>query len=135
MKTYSEMITLPTFEERLNYLRMNGIVGSDTFGFDRILNQQFYKSKEWKKLRDQIIIRDNGCDLGIEDHPIFDKIIIHHMNPLRQEDITNQTDILLNPDYLVCVSHITHNAIHYGCEPKRVEYISREINDTTPWKS
>ena len=91
-------------------------VGKDTFGFDRYLNQNFYRSIEWKRVRDQVIVRDNGCDLGIEDRPISGKILIHHMNPITDKDILNLTDILLNPEYLICVSHITHNAIHYGDE-------------------
>ena len=102
IRTYSELIKLPTFKERYEYLRLGGRVGEDTFGFDRYLNQAFYKSEEWKSIRDHVIIRDNGCDLGIEGHEIFGRILIHHMNPIRKEDIINRSDILLNPEYLIC---------------------------------
>ena len=135
IKTYSELIELPTFKERYRYLRLNGRVGKDTFGFDRYLNQNFYRSIEWKRVRDQVIVRDNGCDLGIEDRQIAGKILIHHMNPITDKDILNLTDILLNPEYLICVSHITHNAIHYGDENLLItEPIVRTKYDTCPWK-
>ena len=135
IKTYSELIELPTFKERYGYLRLSGRVGKDTFGFDRYLNQNFYRSIEWKRVRDQVIVRDNGCDLGIEDRPIAGKILIHHMNPITDKDILNLTDILLNPEYLICVSHITHNAIHYGDENLLItEPIVRTKYDTCPWK-
>ena len=135
IKTYSELIELPTFTERYRYLRLSGRVGKDTFGFDRYLNQNFYRSIEWKRVRDQVIVRDNGCDLGIEDRPITGKILIHHMNPITDKDILNLTDILLNPEYLICVSHITHNAIHYGDENLLItEPIVRTKYDTCPWK-
>lgn len=135
IKTYSELIELPTFKERYRYLRLIGRVGKDTFGFDRYLNQNFYRSIEWKRVRDQVIVRDNGCDLGIEDRPITGKILIHHMNPITDKDILNLTDTLLNPEYLICVSHITHNAIHYGDENLLItEPIVRTKYDTCPWK-
>lgn len=135
IKTYSELIKLPTFKERYRYLRLTGRVGEDTFGFDRYLNQVFYRSAEWKRARDLVIVRDNGCDLGIEDRAIYGKILIHHMNPITDKDILNVTDILLNPEYLICVSHITHNAIHYGDENLLItEPIVRTKNDTCPWK-
>lgn len=135
IKTYSELIKLPTFIERYRYLRLTGRVGEDTFGFDRYLNQVFYKSKEWQRIRDKVIVRDNGCDLGIEDREISGKILIHHMNPITDKDILNLTDILLNPEYLICVSHITHNAIHYGDENLLItEPIVRTKYDTCPWK-
>lgn len=135
IKTYSELIKLPTFIERYRYLRLTGRVGEDTFGFDRYLNQIFYRSAEWKRVRDFVIVRDNGCDLGIEDRAIYGKILIHHMNPITDKDILNATDILLNPEYLICVSHITHNAIHYGDESLLItEPIVRTKNDTCPWK-
>ena len=135
IKTYSELIKLPTFIERYRYLRLTGRVGEDTFGFDRYLNQVFYKSKEWQRIRDKVIVRDNGCDLGTEDRPIAGKILIHHMNPITDKDILNLTDILLNPEYLICVSHITHNAIHYGDENLLItEPIVRTKYDTCPWK-
>lgn len=135
LRTYSELITLPTFEERYRYLRLRGSVGEDTFGFDRYMNQKFYRSPEWKRIRDFVIVRDNGCDLGIEDRVIYGKILIHHMNPIRQEDIRYLTDILLNPEYLICVTHDTHNAIHYGDEDLLVKGpIVRTMHDTCPWK-
>lgn len=135
-RTYSELIQLPTFEERYNYLKLNGSVGDDTFGFDRYINQRFYRSAEWKKIRDYVIIRDNGCDLGIRDREIAGKIYIHHMNPLSKEDIELSTDNLLNPEYLICVSHETHNAIHYGSnlKPNSNTVIERKPNDTCLWK-
>lgn len=135
MRTYSELIQIPTFEERYKYLRISGSVGADTFGFDRYLNQTFYKSAIWRRLRNQIIVRDNGCDLADLDHPIYGKIIIHHMNPVDTDDVIYQREILLNPDYLICVSHITHNAIHYGSEELLPsDLIERKPNDTCPWK-
>lgn len=135
IKTYSELIQLPTYEERYRYLRLQGIVGKDTFGFDRYLNQKFYRSAEWKRIRDQVIIRDNGCDLGMEDRVIYGKILIHHMNPITDRDILKATDILLNPEFLICVTHQTHNAIHYGDEDQLIlRPIVRTPNDTCPWK-
>ena len=135
IKTYSELITIPTFEERYRYLRLKGSVGKDTFGFDRYLNQKFYRSAEWKRVRDKVIIRDLGCDLGIEDREIRGKILIHHMNPITEKDIRYLTDILLDPEYLICVSHDTHNAIHYGDEDLLMKGpVIRTLNDTCPWK-
>ena len=136
IRTYSELVSLPTFKERYEYLRLNGSVGSDTFGFDRYLNQEFYRSKEWKSIRDQVIIRDNGCDLGVDGYEIYGRIVIHHMNPILQTDILDRTQLLLDPDYLICTTHATHNAIHYGDEgllPR--EPVERTRNDTSPWKS
>lgn len=136
LKRYSEMIKLATFEERYEYLRLFGLVGLDTFGFDRYMNQKFYKSKEWRDIRDYVIVRDNGCDLGIDGRKIRDRILIHHMNPIIQDDIIHSTDLLLNPDYLVCVSHNTHNAIHYGDSSLLIkEPIKRTKNDTCPWRN
>ena len=135
IRTYSELIALPTFEERFQYLKLNGKVGESTFGFDRYLNQLFYKSDEWLRLRDQIIIRDNGCDLGIEGREINGRILIHHMNPIRKEDILNRSRYLLDPEFLICTVKRTHDAIHYGDEnllltiPKE-----RRKNDTCPWR-
>ena len=135
IKTYSELIALPTFEERYRYLRLKGSVGKDTFGFDRYMNQKFYRSAEWKRVRDYVIVRDSGCDLGIEDREIRGKILIHHMNPISEKDIRYLTDILLNPEYLICVSHNTHNAIHYGDEDLLITNpIARTPHDTCPWK-
>ena len=136
IRTYSELITLPTFEERFAYLKLDGIVGVDTFGFDRIFNQQFYRSKEWKRVRDSIIVRDNGCDLGIEGYDIRgQRIIIHHMNPISLNDITKATDYLMNPEYLITTIHNTHNAIHYGdSNLLTTASIERSRFDTCPWK-
>lgn len=114
IRTYSELKRLNTFEERFEYLKLLGSVGESTFGFDRYLNQALYRSKEWKDLRNEIIVRDNGCDLGLEGYDIFDKVIIHHMNPLTAEDILDRSDLVYDPEYLICVSPITHDAIHYG---------------------
>ena len=135
IRTYSELIQLPTFEERFDYLRLDGVVGKDTFGFDRYLNQQFYRSSEWKRIRNQVIVRDNGCDLGIDEYEIHGRILIHHMNPISIEDLQYMSDLLMNPEYLICVSHRTHNAIHYGDESLIVTApIERSQNDTCPWR-
>ena len=135
IRTYSELITLSTFKERYEYLRLGGRVGEDTFGFDRYLNQAFYKSEEWRSIRDHVITRDNGCDLGMEGHEIFGRILIHHMNPIRKEDIINRSDILLNPEYLICTIKNTHDAIHYGDESLLViAPVERRKNDTCPWR-
>ena len=135
IRTYSELIQLPTFEERFDYLRLDGVVGKDTFGFDRYLNQQFYRSSEWKRIRNQVIVRDNGCDLGIDEYEIHGRILIHHMNPISIEDLQYMSDLLMNPEYLICVSHRTHNAIHYGDESLIVTIpIERSQNDTCPWR-
>lgn len=135
IKTYSELIRLPTFEERFEYLKLKGSVGKDTFGHDRYLNQVFYTSQEWRRLRDKIIIRDNGCDLGIEGREIGGKVYIHHLNPLGTNDILTHSEYLVNPEYLICVSFETHNAIHYGdinLLPR--DPIERKRNDTCPWR-
>lgn len=135
IRTYQELIRLPTFKERYEYLRLGGRVGFDTFGFDRYLNQAFYRSPEWKQIRRQVIIRDNGCDLGADGYEIRGTILIHHMNPLRAEDILERSDLLLNPDYLICTAHATHNAIHYGDESLLdIGPVERRPNDTCPWK-
>ena len=135
IRTYSELIQLPTFDERFNYLRLDGVVGKDTFGFDRYLNQQFYRSSEWKRIRNRVIVRDNGCDLGIDDYEIHGRILIHHMNPISIEDLQHMSDLLMNSEYLICVSHRTHNAIHYGDESLIVTApIERTQNDTCPWR-
>ena len=134
-RTYSELITLPTFEERYQYLRIGGRVGEETFGFDRYLNQIFYKSKEWLSIRDQVIARDNGCDLGIPGREIHGRILIHHMNPITVEDILNRSDLLLNPEYLICTVKNTHDAIHYGDENLlNKDPIERTKTDTCPWR-
>lgn len=135
IRTYSELITLPTFMERYKYLRIGGTVGTDTFGFDRYLNQVFYKSDEWKSIRRHVIIRDCGCDLGIEGHEIHERILIHHINPISEEDILGRSDFLLNPEYLISTSHRTHNAIHYGDDSILIDTpLERKKNDTCPWK-
>lgn len=135
IRTYSELSRLKTFKERYEYLRLDGVVGENTFGFDRYLNQAFYKSKEWKDIRRFVIIRDNGCDLGVEGCEIYTNIIIHHMNPIRQDDILSRTDLLMNPEYLITTMLNTHNAIHYGTEELLAAApISRSKNDTCPWK-
>lgn len=136
IRTYKELSRLTSFEDRFNYLRLDGQVGKDTFGFDRIFNQRFYTSREWRALRDFVIIRDNGCDLGIEGHEIYgQKFIIHHLNPISLEDIENKTDFLMNPEYLITTIHNTHNAIHYGDSNLLISTpIVRSKNDTCPWK-
>ena len=135
IRTYSELCQLSTFEDRFDYLRLNGSVGKDTFGFDRYLNQQFYRSSEWKRIRDRVILRDNGCDLGVEGYEIRGRILIHHINPISVEDIHTMSDLLMNPEYLICVSHRTHNAIHYGDESLIITApIERTQNDTCPWR-
>lgn len=135
IKTYSELIKLPTFEERYRYLRLRGSVGKETFGFDRYLNQVLYRSQKWKSAREFVIIRDNGCDLGMDDREIPGLIIVHHMNPLTLKDIENESDFLYNPEYLISTTHSTHNAIHYGDESLLIlDPIERSKNDTCPWK-
>lgn len=132
---YSELIQLPTFEERYRYLKLDGKVGVETFGFDRYLNQMLYKNPKWKSARDKVIIRDNGCDLGIEDRDIQGKIYVHHMNPISIEDIENESEFLFDPEYLICSSHTTHNAIHYGDESLLIlDPVERTKNDTCPWR-
>lgn len=136
IKTYSELSKLGTFEERYRYLRLQGRVGADTFGFDRWINQKFYqRSPEWKSVRNKVILRDHGCDLGVEGREIFGKVIVHHMNPLRKDDLETLSDYLLNPEYLICTTHETHNAIHYGDEHLLMkDPVERMPYDTCPWK-
>lgn len=135
IRTYNELILLPTFEERFEYLKLSGRVGEETFGFDRWLNQKFYRSAEWKHIRDQVILRDNGCDLGIEGREIYDKILIHHMNPISKQDILERSDLLLNPMYLISVTKRTHDAIHYSDDSILMkDPITRSKNDTCPWR-
>lgn len=135
IKTYSELITIPTFKERYEYLRLGGRVGEDTFGFDRYLNQMFYKSKEWRAVRDHVIVRDNACDLGMEGHEIHGKILIHHMNPITADDILNRSAYLLDPEYLICTIKNTHDAIHYGDGSLLIiAPTERSKNDTCPWR-
>ena len=136
IRTYDELIKYQTFLQRFNYLKLGDKIGKETFGYDRYINQRFYKTPEWKKLRDEIIIRDDGCDLGHPDFPIYGRIIIHHMNPLTKDDILHSTEYLLDPKYLICVSHDTHNAIHYGSSDLLLidEPVIRKPNDTCPWR-
>lgn len=136
IRTYTELIQLSSFEDRFNYLKLNGVVANETFGFDRYLNQQFYKSSEWKRIRQQVIIRDRACDLGCPDHEIFGQVIIHHMNPISLDDLENNPEILLDPEYLICVSMETHNALHYGDSSylSKETVVERKPGDTTPWR-
>lgn len=135
IRTYTELSKLKTFEERFTYLVEGGLVGDQTFGGSRYLNQDFYRSKEWKRIRDIVIIRDQGLDLGVEGHPIHGRVVIHHMVPLKREDIMYQTPFLIDPEYMICVSHQTHNAIHYGSlDSIPSDYVPRTPNDTCPWR-
>ena len=135
IRTYSELSKLATFKDRYNYLRLDGFVGEETFGFNRYLNQLFYTSQKWRSIRDFVIIRDNGCDLGVEGYEIHEKIIIHHMNPITVSDIMNETEYLLDPEFLISTMHNTHNAIDYGDENLLITGpIERKPNDTCPWK-
>lgn len=136
IRTYSELIEIPKFIDRYKYLMLSGTVGEDTFGFDRYLNQRFYHSPEWRKVRNEVIVRDMGLDLGMEGRPIFGKVLVHHMNPVTARDIERRLDDLLNPEYLISVSLDTHNAIHYSDESILVlpDYVPRTPNDTCLWK-
>lgn len=136
IRTYSELITLPTFEERFEYLRLNGRVGEETFGYDRIINQLLYqRSHKWRASRDYVIVRDNGCDLGIEGREIQGKIIVHHMNPITIEDVLQERPEVFDPEYLISTVLNTHNAIHYGDASLLVTApIERSRNDTCPWR-
>lgn len=137
IKTYSELITIPTFEERFKYLQLNGVVGRETFGYDRIFNQKFYTSREWRNFRNYIIDRDNGCDLGVEGYEIANgvQIFIHHINPITLEDIENNTELLLDPNNAITTIHRTHLAIHYSDKNLLVDKpITRTQFDTCPWK-
>ncbi len=136
IRRYSELITYDSFIDRYNYLKLVGQVGIETFGFERYINQALYKSKRWLDTRRKVIIRDQGCDLGVDGYEIGDRIIVHHMNPITLEDIEEEKDYVFDPEFLISTSFITHNAIHYGDEsllPKLP--IERSINDTCPWKN
>ena len=134
-KTYSDLMKLKTFEERFEYLKLDGQVGEDTFGRDRFLNQMLYNSKRWKSVRDKIIVRDNGCDLGVEGRSIPSYVIIHHINPISIDDIHNQSEKLFDPENLICTTRLTHNAIHYSDENILIkDPVTRTKNDTCPWK-
>jgi hypothetical protein len=134
-RRYSELVRFPTFDERFAYLKMSGGVGRATFGFDRLVNQRFYKSREWLDIRNEVIVRDNGCDLGVEGYEIFEAPHIHHMNPMSLDNIRHHEEWILNPEFLILTSHKTHNAIHYGSDqdlyPKIVT--SRKPGDTRLW--
>jgi hypothetical protein len=135
IRSYSELIKIPTFEERFRYLKLDSKVGEDTFGFERYLNQSFYHSYEWKQIRREVIVRDMGLDLASAGREIDGLIIVHHMNPITVQDIVKATKLLLNPEYLISTCKRTHDAIHYGdikiyCE----EPVERKPNDTCPWK-
>lgn len=135
IRTYTDLIAIPTFVERFEYLKLMGSVGADTFGYDRYLNQIFYTTREWRHLRDQVILRDMGRDLAMEGYEIHGKIYIHHLNPISKDDIIERSEYLMNPEFLVCTSFETHNAIHYGnADNLRSVPIERRANDTCPWK-
>ena len=135
IRTYTELTKLRTFRDRFEYLKLDGLVGEETFGFERYLNQQFYHSFEWRRIRDQVIARDLGCDLAMEGYEIHEPILIHHMNPITAADIRHSTEFLADPDYLICVTKNTHNAIHYGDASMLItEPIERTPYDTSPWK-
>ena len=134
-KCYTELSKLTTFNERFNYLKLDGIIGEETFGYDRILNQLLYKSKKWRKVRDEVLIRDNGGDLGLENYPINGRAIIHHMNPITVEDVLNDKPEIFDPEYLITVSNSTHNAIHFSNENNlQKDPIERTQNDTCLWR-
>ena len=135
-RSYKELSRLKTFDERFEYLKIGGVVGESTFGFERFMNQMLYNSSKWKRIRNQVIIRDNGCDLGLDGYDIQDKIIVHHMNPMTVDDLKEFSEDVFDPEYLICVSPMTHNAIHYGDRnllPK--PFVERRPGDTCPWKS
>lgn len=135
IRTYSELSKFKTFIERFRYLQLKGFVGRETFGFDRYLNQQLYKSRKWLSAKDHVIIRDNGCDLGIEGYEIFGPITVHHMNIVTMDDIIKERDWIFDPEFLICTRHNTHNAIHYGDENLLTTApVVRTKNDTCPWR-
>ena len=136
IKTYEELKALKTFEDRFKYLEIGGHIGIESFGFNRYLNQNFYKSYEWQKIREKVILRDNGMDLGVEGYPIENRIVIHHINPITIDDVLDRNPDIFNPDYLICCSHQTHNALHYGDEGYlgRFAIAERRPDDTTPWR-
>ena len=134
IRTYSELMGLPTLKERFAYLKLPGSVGRSTFGSERYLNQRFYTSTQWKRVRDEVIVRDNGCDLGVEDYEIYDKILIHHMNPMTTKDIEEGLESVLDPEFLISTTHRTHNAIHYGDKSQLIlPPTERRPGDTKLW--
>ena len=133
-RSYSELVRLGTFEERFEYLRLGGVPGHETFGLDRRLNQAFYDSYAWQQAREWVIIRDNGCDLGLDGFPIHDRILVHHMTPIAPDDILRARDWIIDPEFLITTNHDTHNAIHYSAEsPRQQDLITRRPGDTTLW--
>lgn len=137
IRTYAELSKMDSYKDRFLYLQLNGVVGEETFGFDRYLNQVFYSSYEWKKVRRLVILRDDGNDMGMDDYPIQGRIMIHHMNPITVEDIEQRKDYIMDPEYLICVSHQTHEAIHYGDYGLALyskPYVERQPNDMIPWR-
>ena len=135
IKTYTELSRIPDYHDRFEYLKLRGFVGEQTFGWHRYINQMLYRSKRWKSTRDKVIIRDDGCDLGHPDYQIYDKIIIHHMNPITLEDIEEDRDYIYDPEFLICVSNNTHQAIHYGDRSLLPSpLVERRAGDTCPWR-
>lgn len=133
-KSYAELIRIHTFEDRFEYLKLGGIVGHSTFGFDRHINQAFYRSSEWRHIRDHVIVRDNGCDLGVEGYEINGELLVHHINPMESDDIVHALDWILDPNYLITTTKNTHNAIHYGDRSKLAKpLVERRPGDTRPW--
>ena len=136
IRTYSELCQIPSYKERFVYLKLDGVVGKATFGSKRYLNQKFYTSDEWKRVRDIVIVRDLGCDLGFPGYDIYGQIQVHHMNPMIVEDVISHSSEILNPEFLICTSYQTHKAIHYGTEEMLVlPPVERTKNDTCPWKN
>lgn len=134
IRTYSQLKTFETFDERFEYLKLSGGVGVETFGFDRWINQNFYRSPQWKLARDHVIARDLGRDLGVEGHEIHERILVHHMNPMLPEDIVHGDESILDPEYLITTTHVTHNAIHFGTDaPQRHVLVERRRGDTKLW--
>lgn len=134
IRRYSELRSINNFMDRFRYLALPGNVGACTFGFDRHINQKFYRSTEWRQVREHVIARDLGCDLGVEDHEIFDRILIHHMNPMTVNDIVEGDSSIIDPEFLICTSHKTHNAIHFGDEKQLPRsYVERRFGDTKLW--
>lgn len=134
IRTYSSLILLPTYEERLEYLRLNGVAGRETFGLERYLNQKLYTSPEWKRIRRDVLIRDNCCDLAIEGLDIPNRPLVHHINPITVEDVVNRSSIVFDPEYLITVSQFTHEQIHYGRKGRYIYTGERKPFDTCPWK-
>ena len=136
IRTYSELCQIPSYKERFEYLKLDGVVGKATFGSKRYLNQKFYTSDGWKRVRDIVIVRDLGCDLGFPGYDIYGQIQVHHMNPMIVEDVISHSSEILNPEFLICTSYQTHKAIHYGTEEMLVlPPVERTKNDTCPWKN